>query len=502
MNEREDLGNLILDLFKSMAPTGIHAPDELLRLPSLCLGSLEFSEAASMHLFWALYRPGQTDGQLPRPIQEKVIKFLDETEKLSRVPYEPDNEPPWEKLSTYIHLAATKIFILKRRDGYSDDVRETLKEAERALERFGVQFVDWDLRLGNLSALMEKGIGDYQSLLSILGIAGLLFLELSRIRRIDGDYVDALHLFAQGLACACDSYTGADDDLLNKYDPFVDLNLQEPADTFEILRASPSGINWRQVVKDCETISHDEWMAVRMDDDVVLDAQGRQWRWLIFWHRARAWAEAQLEPSELLEVLKKLEDERAEDRLKAYFFEGELWRSLPERSRRSLIDADRAWLSARAGRFEACFNELQVATESLCYCLIWEPLMECKGTQSFLEFIKRDRELKENGQSPTLGDYGWALKRPFFKDFIVDVKLEKIERHFLTYELPDALDKLRKLRNLTQHDLTMIWKKGQVAPVFKRFLGIGSQGVLPRLIEIGGKVVSQGKRRSAQVPPV
>ncbi|MDP2952247.1 MAG: hypothetical protein Q8O76_02880, partial [Chloroflexota bacterium] len=209
-----------------------------------------------------------------------------------------------------------------------------------------------------------------------------------------------------------------------------------------------------------------------------------------FWHVAQGWAEAQLSPSDLRELLKETEDEAAKKRLKTYFFEGELWNQMPERAQRGLVDADRAWHSTRAGRIEAIFNDLQVATESLCYACIWEGLRSGKGKQSILDFVRRDAELQEGRRNPTLADHAWVCRQPFFKEFMAAHNLAQGEREFLTHELPSALDELRRLRDVAQHDPKRTWRKEEVTPIFKRFLGIGQEGVLPRLAGVQRKISS------------
>lgn len=487
-------------------------------------------------LFWNVVRPTVISGlgssgkvkvqeapPLPDDIEEVLLEKLGKLEEDFRVPYQPDVDQ-WtiaDSLFIYAYIAAARALRLKRKVGYSDDVRQSLEGVLQVVRRLG------------MNPVFASG-GPF-GIVSIGALTGLVSLEAFRIKRLDASYGEALHLLAEGLRYIAYARSDTEEPLdwieqefpdnvaderqwrsrLNEYLQTIDVNAQETADAFEAIRSRGKCDDWKQVVEDCKALAEfwnlcgkdqQEWapgpdntiIITTKNDQLVTDAQGKEWTWLEFWRRAQGWAEAQLSPSELRELLNQREDEAAEERLRAYFFGGDLWYQLSERAQRSLADADRAWHSARAGRIEAVLNDLQVATESLCYTFVWEGLRAAKGKQSLLEFVNRDAELQERRHQPTLADYAWACRQPFFKEFITAPNLTGTERDFLARELPNALNGLRKLRDAAQHDPKRTWRREEVAPFVREFLGIGQQGVLPTLAEICRKVSPQIRRRIAK----
>jgi len=58
------------------------------------------------------------------------------------------------------------------------------------------------------------------------------------------------------------------------------------------------------------------------------------------------------------------------------------------------------------------------------------------------------------------------------------------ERRFILKDLPRSLGALRSQRKSGEHDIGIVRNMKDVAPLFKEFMGIGCEGVLPRLVKI------------------
>ena len=92
--------------------------------------------------------------------------------------------------------------------------------------------------------------------------------------------------------------------------------------------------------------------------------------WREFWHGAKAWASAQLSPSEYRKMREKDERDAAERRLETYFF-GRNWSYLTGRAQERLINADILLNSTQRVALESVLNDLWIATEEMCFQVVW-----------------------------------------------------------------------------------------------------------------------------------
>lgn len=467
-------------------------------------------DKSAIDLFWAFRKPrvmtGDTTtrfeevGVLPDYVQEDVLETLKTLEKASRVPYEPDTEPDYGNLVVYANIAACCALLLKERDGFSEDVRDMLEEAWRALRRFGIEYMSAD--------------DQEEFSRSLCGLVSIILIELFRVRRIDGNYEEALHLFAQALSYASDTLLAAFGEeaieswrlKYEEYIPIINVNAQEAVNGFEDLRASAKTRNWRQIAADCRMINLSwgdclgSYQEFRSPEEVITDGEGREWQWLSFWEHARGWAEAKLEPSELLEEMKRAEDERAEERLKTYFFLG-LWHYLPDRARQSLVEADRMWNSAK-GRREAIVNELRLATEATLLPMLWHPFSDWIDNQPHkslknLRFIDMQKELAQKQHEPSLGNLIEMWKTDNFDQFLRKTFPKQEDRSFIA-DLFRPLIELNRERRKAEHPPSKPASQVvNVVPVFRKFIGIGCLGILPRLAQILQKIAETQRKAGA-----
>ena len=470
------------------------------------------SNYAAMELFWRMCNPaalpvapedapsksGESLPQMPSNVEEGVLQALADLERERRVPYQPDEEW-WEitdDLLVYIHLAGARAFRLRTKEGYSDDVRDLLRNILQTMSRMHPE---------GSTAAMTFCTEAPVLYISAAAITSLALVDLFRIARLDGNYGEALHFLAESLYYYGDAIINREqpsEDLwfpenvehentwqwrLEEYLSPLDVDPQEVVDTFEQLRAGGRGVDWKQVAQDSKALA--EWWAdcLREQDEVVVDGDGTKWEWFQFWRVAQGWAEAQLRPSDLRDLLDETEDRAAERRLKTYFFDSQLWDKIPARAQRSLIDAERSWFSTSAGRIESTFNHLKVAMESLLYSMFWEPLRSYEADEPYEDFRKRDSEIRGSKHNPGLADYIRLCNEPLFKRFVADLELNRGDTAFLNHDLPQALRRLSQLRNPAEHDPTRRWHRREVEPIVCEILGIHRYGRLRRLLEIQTK---------------
>ena len=220
----------------------------------------------------------------------------------------------------------------------------------------------------------------------------------------------------------------------------------------------------------------------------VRDERGRMRSWDEFWDRAELWVSLQLSPSEYRKLREEDKKNESEERLKIYFF-GRAWNILPELAQRRLVNADRTWCSKELGSLEAILNDLRLAVEAVCHEFIWQPLeSNSRGEEEWLEFLKLKRELEERGRDPGIRHYTRVCGSRYFEDFLKHRKINGRDIRFLTKDLPFEIRRLADARNSAEHDHGLPWRRSDVTPFFRAFLGIGQTGVLPELARIGRRL--------------
>jgi len=351
-----------------------------------------------------------------------------------------------------------------------------------------------------------------------MAVSGLIQSEMFSVKCLDGAYEEALHSAAMALndfavvkaslevteeELSAGGVTDTEAELeqrkawrqqLQDYHPLLNMDAQKVVDTFEALCKRNKSAAWQQVGQDCLTMAQLWEFCGGNSEEAIRDSQQREWGWRDYWHRAEGWVEARLPPNQVREYLNDKEDRNAESRLVRYFF-GKLWDGLPSRARDHLIKADVCWFLLDCMAMQGMLNDLQVAVESTCFDYLWEPLRQMQGGAGFLEFAAKQKQLQQRGRNPTLRDYAWLCHQRFFEDFLLSHHIERQDKDFLTRELPKAMNDLRRVRDLAQHDPKKVWQREEVEPFVGRFLGIGQIGVLPRLAQIGEKLLPRIGRR-------
>ena len=388
-----------------------------------------------IYLFWDLYRTvpenqaTHSDSRSPafKELEDTISNLLDRMYEQHRLPYQPDQGHgirsylnhlervgdvlfhqdgeedgyPLEdftseafcrslalpsdlrNLLVFLHAAAARAFLLKERHGYSDEVRDCLREVERTIGRLNLAGLD-------MGPMYQHSIGLFQSAYAVSAMA---LVELGRISYREGSHVEALHFFAEADRYYQPSAYPTDD---NEDWPFewtllasspveesarlylkervsdyrfgafrgvgLHISLKEVVGAFHSIQAyRDPETDWTQVAQDCMRLSNayllrfmeceDEYQEYMeegytleefIDDRVLVDDNmvgGGQVRWGLFWYGAYVWASSQLSRNDYQAWQEEEKRSAGERRLKTYFF-GSNWSYIPERARGRLINAD------------------------------------------------------------------------------------------------------------------------------------------------------------------
>ena len=352
-----------------------------------------------------------------------LLDCLDWMYERFQVRYQPDVDDAGKLLALVIelHIAAARAFKLKQIE--TDHISEEWVSRLRSVERTS----------GRIRAITDRHEGtSFAS--STHAVSGMTQLELSRVCTVDGSYAGAIH----HLNRAATSYIWALDGIedgpgdggprdVNEDNPWtmtldwdeesvrsressvlldlrlrlapLEVSLEEAASLFGLLKQSTRDANWRRVADDClglAILPDLEWeIFTGVDHTEIIEDEETEMAltWSEFWHSARAWASAQLSPSEYRRMLDDNERTAAERRLKNYF-SGSDWEFLSGRAQRRLINADNLLNSTQRVALEALVNDLRIATEELCYPVVWQPLSKTRTPP--LEFIRENSDWRSN----------------------------------------------------------------------------------------------------------
>lgn len=267
------------------------------------------------------------------------------------------------------------------------------------------------------------------------------------------------------------------------------LDPQTPVDCFEALKQENRKISPKSLVSLCEQFielfnNNPSWLW--RETVQVKDGNGHGWEPAVYWYSAIEWTNAQLNPSDLQELLQCSEDKAAENRLITYFFSQDLWEKLPRRAQQSLINADRDWFSRKNARIEAVLNEIRTATEEILYSGVWISLSkwtetEGKKNQGVQEFLNLKIHLEQKRYAPSLIDFEKILAMPICREYF---KEKGYSPRSLYPKLTEKLSTLRMHRAEAEHISGTDWTRQELVPFVNQYLGIGQPGILPQLAKL------------------
>ena len=454
-------------------------------------------------VFWDVYQWSKdTTGSFPPdPSIEAeiydgmILEVLDRLYETSKVSYQADvdDSENCERLFIHLHIASARAFRIRKGPELSEEALDCFREVSRTYER-----VRW-IRGWN-RYVYESGIQP-SALVSTLAVAAMNSLELSRFHRREPDgFEEALKCLWQAITLYEDALwnilllresreIGSDhseeeierQDRLEKLLTGLEVSLSEAAGLYHTLQANPETVSdWVEVARICES------MAQLYTPGVI--AEYDELTWIEFWSYARGLSQRQLSHSNYWKLREDDGSHAAESRLNKYFHGRASWESLPERSRRRLVNADTLFHSTQRGAPEAILNDLLIAVEEMFSAYFWLPLSAAEWEPELYDFEERRDYLGGKVRNPGLWDFIWVCKQPFFGRYLESRKVGEQEAHFLTEELPARMNELREARNRAQHEIGHTMSRDDVEWYFRAFIGIDQPGVLPTFARIGRKL--------------
>jgi len=491
----------------------------------------------AMHLFWGVYElwkngHNQVAEFLQPEYEDLFLDWFEHLQNSHRVPYVPDRQDGvdnFEHLIIYAHIAAARSFRIRTGNELSEEVLDCLAEVERAIARL-------EAPSKGSGFFFDEAPSFYTSAGAILA---MVFVELWRIRQAEGRHADALHYLAGAAryyeAASANFYGEYIDELwpeiaeeehrwesrLQNLFAGLDVSAMEMVNSFQVIKSRTELVDdWVQVAQDCRAIADSnmrtwDFAELRVNDDdrviavstsdsatgfdqirdevVVLNPEitdedlGGFVTWSEFWHGAKAWATAQLSPSEYRKMRDDDEKYASETRLKNYFF-GRDWLSLTERAQERLIRADETWNSSQRVSRESILNDLLRAVEEMCEQFLFQQFMNDERTASQILSIEAKVAENEIRSSLNVNDFISICELPSLRDALTERGLSGKEIEFLTQTLPTILRQLNTARGDAEHVTGTSAASQVVGSFYRGFLGIGRKGVLPELARIGRKL--------------
>ena len=268
--------------------------------------------------------------------------------------------------------------------------------------------------------------------------------------------------------------------------------MQNAVNAFEgIWRENSSSTNWETLSSYCErfmTFCNRDYVPDNNPDEYhiysvfiagSLDADQ-------FWGMAKELASQRISPSELIEFLEQGRKKESETRLRLYFFR-DTWDNLPEKARAALISADREYENGW-GRRPIIFDHLRHAARAIIVEALWQPYQEYRRNKATNGELKNLADLKrvfeDDRSEPDRAAHMMRdlIQEPHFEEFLNTVT----EDTRFVKRLPNKLRDLNEWANRVSHEHHWGYKgfEGQIRETYAEFLGIGRNGILPRLMRL------------------
>ncbi|MBI4202374.1 MAG: hypothetical protein HY532_04565 [Chloroflexi bacterium] len=271
------------------------------------------------------------------------------------------------------------------------------------------------------------------------------------------------------------------------------VSFEESQAPFLGLASSKSeNIDWERVAHHCEEVlqfsiynQYNSWLywgSGEIEDTV-------------FWSAATAQAKARLSPDAYRRLREQDEAAASSKRLKQYFFP-DTWDLLPQIAQQNLIAADRTLWATEGWRY-GIFEHLRLSVEPVVDEILGNPFREWlvknggraivppsnqAGTQEYEAFMPISRLIQEL----------WVDKKEAFARFVATT-FPNVRKEWWEY-LESSLKALRDLRRRGVHPEDQGQPMEQsVANLYAVFLGIGQEGILPRLMQMKRDAQKQGQ---------
>ena len=384
---------------------------------------------------------------------------------------------------TFVHLAVGNALLLE-------------KVENRQSERFW-ELLDDALRIIKIRSRIGYTLDDNYEFSSHMEKSESLLEELIYCKQFhrcftERNYMQALDFLKDASKLASDTEDcGFGEDYYSELEaPYAGYHLvvhvvpeQKAVDAFKFLYEENSkDTDWKLLASYCRDFKF-IYEDLASDSVSVFGVAMLSWD---FWPLAHMLASQRLSRDEFLETLTGAREKESETRLRLYFF-GEAWDNLPEKARAALISADREYESVR-GRRPIIFDHLRHAARAIMVESLWKPYREflrgkaANGLKDPSD-LKQVRQIIDDDQSEP--DLAPLVKSPYFDEFLGTIS----EDTKFVRRLPEKLLGLNDWANKVSHEHHWGYKgfEGQVRETYAEFLGIGRNGILPRLMRLHPK---------------
>lgn len=436
---------------------------------------------AALAAFWGAYLANKLPPTLSDQDIARIKKLLD-----YGLPNTSQSKGEIEELAfAKLHLAGLLAVSLIRPDCPTIESPSAIDSLEKAQEAYKLAHSPGiiDEIIDAPSSWGKKYFDQDLLTFSLVLVGGITRAELSFVHTEKGNYEEAFWDVTNAAWDICATTVASESGDLPDFRPYLPhsgdyFNIQEVADIFEEVKRHEKRVkNWEYVKISCEAIQHLGYCGL-YDCllDGIRDANGDEFGAAEYWGRAITFAEGQMRlQSSPTATFTRDVMERAfvEETLKRDFFL-ETWEEMTQEAKEILIDAEIAWIHDRLG---SMVRDIR-------------PLLELVllATLPFLKdtFEKKDSHLILTRMRDKL------VSNAVVRSLIDALHIAPQYKMWAKDELPRFLHKTIEARNYFEKERYLPGKKSEksaqmlekAVSIHSELLGIGCEGVLPRLIKI------------------
>jgi len=452
-----------------------------------CLEKLDENPAnleAALAAFWGVYLGDDLPPTIEDLQHERIRKLLDYGSKRS-----PCSADIRDLAFVRLHLAGLLTVCLIRPDwpiAESPSVVHILEKAKEAYELADPPSMDIDDPPGWGNKLLKEDLLGFSTIL----VGGIISVELALRRAEQGKYEEAIQLINGAAWDMCATNVEYESDQLANFVPYLPhsgrkFDIQDVIDIFEEVKTHARNINdWEDVKTFCDVLRYLGFFNLYDPNMQVIRpfiAEGLSA--FEYWGRAATFAEEQMRiVASPLPILTRDAVERTEikERLRRDFF-GDLWEEIDKKTQDILVDAEIEWAHSR---LDNMVKEIRQVVEIMLVNIF--PFLEYTIRQSDGHLIIwRIREAIE--------------KNPEIRATIDGLKIVNHDKIWIKDELIKFLREVNHVRNYFEKDQYLPGKKSdkyqemkeKAISIHNKLLGIGCEGVLPRLMRIKKTISSK-----------
>ena len=446
-----------------------------------CLSKLEedpLLREAALAAFWCAYLANELPPILT-DLQDKRIKKLLDYGSL----YDSHSEDIKDLVFVKIHLAGLLAICLIRPDWPIVENPSAVAILEKAPEAYQLAREPGiiDEIIDDPSAWGNKCFDEDLFTFSLVMVGGIARVELSFWRVEQRNYEEAFWDITNGAWDICATMIKDISGEETDFKPYLPhsgrhFNIQEVANIFEEVKRHSKDIkNWEYIRIGCEAIQHLGYCDLYDWLDDIRDANGETFGAAEYWGKGVTFAESQMRiVASPIPILTRDATERMEtkDRLKRDFLCG-LWEEMDEKTREILVDAETQWVHNRPDNM---VKEIRQLLE-----------LSLPSVFPFLEHTisQRDNRLILTRMRDAL------LTNRLVQASIDGLKIDIRDKRWAKDELPRFLQSVIDARNYFEKDQHLAGKGSdrqryidKATDIHNQLLGIGCEGMLPRLIKI------------------